>query len=286
MSADVLELDASPAPRRAVLRDLWGHRALLRVMARTDFQVRYKRAVFGVVWAVAVPLLQAAVLAFVFSKVFGDRALSLADDPDAVAVGRGVSFPVYVLSGIVAWSYMASALTPGSTAIVDGSSLADKVWFPRALLPIVPVLSALVGLGASTIALVVLMPILDTSIGPQILLLLPAVALVACFTVALTLVLAALHVYFRDVRYLVTATLLVWFYVTPIFYPPSLLRDYRHLLDANPMTGIVTLFRMATIGHVDRWVPAVGVSVAVTVVLLLTAVEVYRRHDRLFVDRL
>jgi lipopolysaccharide transport system permease protein len=286
VTVDILELDASPAPRLAVLRDLWGHRSLLRVMARTDFQVRYKRAVFGVVWAVAVPLLQAAVLAFVFSKVFGDRALSLSDDPDAVAVSQGVSFPVYVLSGIVAWSYMTSALTPGSTAIVDGSSLADKVWFPRALLPIVPVLSSLVGLGASTIALVVLMPILDTSIGPRILLLVPAIALLVSFTMALTLVLAALHVYFRDVRYLVTATLLVWFYVTPIFYPPSLLHDYRHLLDANPMTGIVTLFHMATVDHVDRWVPAVTVSVLATLALLVTAVEVYRRHDRLFVDRL
>jgi ABC-type polysaccharide/polyol phosphate export permease len=101
------------------------------------------------------------------------------------------------------------------------------------------------------------------------------------------LVLAAIHVYARDVKHLVQASLLLWFYATPIFYPPSLLGRFEWLLLLNPMVGIVHLFRLATLGEaVDSPGASVLVSVVVTAALAALAVELYRRLDRLFVDRL
>jgi ABC-type polysaccharide/polyol phosphate export permease len=244
------------------------------VLARKDFQVRYKRAVLGVLWAVVQPLLQAVVLVAVFSRV-------LKNVSDA-----SYSYGGFVLAGVLAWSYLTSTLGVASTSIVDGSGLSDKVWFPRAILAIVPGIANLVGLGSSIVILVALMPILDARYTTDLLLLGPAVVLLVAFVTALSLCLSALHVYFRDVRYLVGATLLLWFYVTPVIYPGTLLGGAGRWLDLNPMTGIVGLFQRAVVGPVGPIAGPVAVSCAVTCVLLVIGAVAHRRYDRLFVDLL
>ncbi|MEY2571273.1 MAG: lipopolysaccharide transport system permease protein [Acidimicrobiaceae bacterium] len=272
MEGELLELSAAPDSRRRAIRDAIDHGAVLMALARKDFQTRYKRATLGVAWAVAVPVLQAAVMAVVFSKI--------------VKLSGNGNYAPFVMMGIVVWSYVASTLSTGSTAIVDNASLTEKVWFPRCLLPTVPALSNSIGFGISLLVVLALLPFFDVNLGPQLLLLVPATVLLIAFTVALSLVLAALHVYYRDVRYLTQAALLVWIYVTPIIYPQELLGRWSWLLDLNPMTGIVDLFRMATIGSVHDAGRPIIVSVVATLLLLVGALEGYRRHDRLFVDQL
>jgi lipopolysaccharide transport system permease protein len=243
------------------------------VLARKDFQARYKRTSLGVLWAAAVPLLQAAVLAFVFSRF--------------IPVGGDVPYGAYVMSGILAWSgYFAMVVPQGTTAIVDGTALTDKLWFPRVILPLVPCVSNLVGLGIAMAILLVGAPILGAAPSAHLLLLIPACALMVAFTVALTTFLAALNVYFRDVRFIVTAAMTVWLYATPIMYTKSLVGDLAPWLDLNPMTGIISLFHVAVIGHDGSWLRAVVISLVATVILLVAAVEAHRRHDRLFADLL
>jgi lipopolysaccharide transport system permease protein len=251
---------------------MWNHREVLLMLSRADFHVRYKRASFGVAWAVVVPLVQAFVLAIVFSKL--------------IRIPSQKDFGAYVLAGVLAWSYFALTVTPGSTAIVEGSGLTDKVWFPRAMLPVVPGLANVPGLVVSMVLLIPLLPVLGSTISPRLLLLPVACALLVMFTLSLSIVLASLHVYFRDVKFIVQAALLVWFYVTPIAYPKSLLRGLAGFVDFNPMTGIITLFQMATVGHAGPWVRPVAVSLITTLLLVVATIESQRRHDRLFVDLL
>jgi ABC-type polysaccharide/polyol phosphate export permease len=268
----VLELSDRPESIWAWAADVWAHRDVLLMMSKADFQVRYKRASFGVLWAVVVPLLQAVVVAVVFAKV--------------IHVQSGFSFAAFVMSGVLPWGYFAGALAVGSTAIVDGSGLTDKVWFPRALLVLVPCISNLVGLAVSLVVLVAALPVLGVPLRPRILLLLPACVLLVTFTAALSLVLSALHVYFRDVRFLVQAALLVWFYVTPLAYPITLLGKLRPFIECNPMTGVITVFHLATVGSDHHWALPLAVAVGTTLLLLVAAAESHRRHDRLFVDLL
>lgn len=265
-----LDLTPSPERPRAWLAELWSYREVLDMLARKDFQTRYKRASFGVVWAVAVPLLQAAVMAVVFTLV--------------VRIPGSRHFAVYVMSGVIPFSYFSTVVLAGTTAIVDGSSLTDKVWFPRALLVIVPAISNLVGFAVTIAVLLVLMPVFGVPMGAQLLLFVPAVALLVGFTVGLSLVLAALDVYFRDVKFLITAALMIWIYLTPILYPQGLLRGLGPWLDGNPLTGIVVMFHMATVGSQGPWVRPLVISVVATAVLLVAGAEAQRRHDRLFVD--
>ena len=97
---------------------------------------------------------------------------------------------------------------------------------------------------------------------------------------------SALNVYFRDVRFITTAALLVWLYATPILYPKSLVGSLGPWLDLNPMTGIISIFHVAVLGEDGSWLRAVVISVCATAMLLLVAMEVHRRRDRLLVDLL
>lgn len=268
----MLDLAAGPTSRRDWLASLWDHRGVALVLSRKDFQARYKRASLGVLWAVLVPVVQAVVMIFVFSHF--------------IHVGHGVSYGAFVLSGILSWSYFAAALPFGTTAIVDGTSLTDKVWFPRAILPLVPCISGIVGLGISMVLLIIGAVILGVPIHASILLLVPACLLLILFTVALTLVLSALNVYYRDVRFIASAALMVWLYATPIMYPQSRVGSLGPWLAINPMTGVISLFHVAVLGSGQGSLPALAVAVGVTLVLLVAAMEAHRRHDRLFVDLL
>ena len=242
------------------------------MLARKDFQVRYKRASFGVLWAVAVPLLQAAVLAVVFSHI--------------VRIPGKVPFGPFVFAGTTCWSYLSATTQTSVSSIVDGSGLTDKVWFPRALLTIVPCLANLVALGVSVVALLAVAPILGARLTPWLLMLVPATLLLIAFTLSLGLVLSALDVYFRDVKFLTTAALLVWMYITPVIYPQAILGKLGPWLDFNPATGIVDLFHLAVLGQFESWHRAVIVTVVVTVALFVAGIEAHRRYDRLFVDLL
>lgn len=254
------------------MAEVWAYRDVLGVLARKDFQARYKRATLGLAWSVAVPILQAIVMAIVFSKVIRNSGVA--------------NYPIFVMSGIIPFSYFSSTLTAATSAIVDGSGLTDKVWFPRALLVIVPCISNSVGLLASLAVLLGLVPVFGAGYGPHDLLLVPAMALLLAVSVGLGLVTGALNVYFRDVKFLVQAALLVWLYVTPVLYPLRLVHSFANWLAINPLTGVVTLFHMAILGHQGSWALPVTTSIGVAVVLGLASIETYRRHDRLFVDQL
>lgn len=273
---EVTCIDARPRTRWDWLSDQWRHREVLLMLASKQFHVRYKRASFGVLWAVAVPAVQAAALALVFSHF--------------VRTKGGFSYPAYVVAAVLAWAYFSATLSTGATAIVDGAGMTDKLWFPRSLLVLAECVANLPGLAISMVLLLILLPILGVGYGLHTLALIPAMLLLVAFVTALSLALSALHVYFRDVRYLVQASLLVLFYLTPIAYPQRNLGTLGRLLDFNPLTGMANLFHLAAVGHPDLWATnltrSVAVTVGVTIVLAVLALEAHRRHDRLFVDLL
>jgi lipopolysaccharide transport system permease protein len=267
----VLEGESTPLSRLG--RELWESRALLSILARKDFYVRYRRASLGLFWAVGLPLFQAVVLAVVFSRV--------------VRIRTGTSFPVFVLVGMVPWTYFSNTLSAASTSIVEGSGLSTRIYFPRAVLPLVSVLANLYGYAITLVIAVVLCPFLGVGLGTGLLWLVPATALAVALTAGACLVTSALHVYFRDVRYIVTAAVIGWFYLTPVFYPLRLTHGaLRAVVLVNPLTGVVELLRLATAGADPQWRPAVLISVMWTVGLWLAAAGLHRRFNRIFTDLL
>ncbi|HEV2370345.1 MAG TPA: ABC transporter permease, partial [Acidimicrobiales bacterium] len=237
------------------------------------FYVRYRRASFGLTWAVGLPLFQSVVLAVVFSRV--------------VHIHTGTNFAVFVLAGMVVWTYFSNTLSAASTAIVDGSGMAARIYFPRVVLPLVSVLANLYGYAITVAILLILSPILGVGLGAGILWLVPATVLTVAMTAGACLVASALHVYFRDVRYLVTAAVIGWFYLTPVLYPLRLAHGPLHaLILANPVTGLVELARAATAGADPGWGWSALVSLAWALLLAAAGLALHRRYDRVFTDLL
>jgi ABC-type polysaccharide/polyol phosphate export permease len=185
------------------------------------------------------------------------------------------------------WTFFSMALSMASTGIVDNTELSSKVYFPRAVLPLAQVGTALYTYAITLAVVVVLCPFLGAGLGPRALLVIPGSALLIGLAVGFCLVNSALHVYFRDIRYAVSAALLVWMYVTPVIYPaadaPHVLRT---LLDVNPMTGVVDLFHAGLVGHAGALMIPLLSTAAWIIVLLSAGTALHCRYDRVFADLL
>jgi lipopolysaccharide transport system permease protein len=282
----LLDVTANRGRPIQLLRSLWDYRYLVFTLARKDFYVRYRRATFGVLWAVGLPFIQAMVLTLVFSVIV------------KLPAPAHVSRSVFIFSAIIAYNFFNAAVLQASTSIVDGTGMSSRIYFPRAVLPLTAIGANAYALVASVSVMFVMALALRTHLDQHVLLIIPAMLLVLLFTVSVGLVLSALHVYFRDVRYIVQAALLALFYVTPIFYSLSSSHGkqnaiihgphgtVRTILLLNPMSGIIEFFR-ASVGAADSvWPVAVGITLIWTVVLLVIGLVLQARWDRLFVDLL
>ncbi|MDP9325520.1 MAG: ABC transporter permease [Candidatus Dormibacteraeota bacterium] len=275
MSGDVqgFALENRPTPPATLIAETWGARWLIMTLARKEFFVRYRRASFGLLWAVGLPLFQAAVLTVVFSRV--------------LRINAGVPYPAFVYAGLIGWSFFSAVLGGGSSAIVDNAMLASRIYFPRTVLPLVTVVANLYSHVISAVILVIICLAFGVPVGVHLALLIPATLLMTALSASFVLVLSALHVYFRDVRFIVQAALIAWFYVTPVFYPTWLLSGRPlQLILLNPVTGVVELFRAATVGADADLGYVVAVSCVWTVVLGAIGLLLHARFNRVFSDLL
>jgi lipopolysaccharide transport system permease protein len=256
--------DDHASPRRRALGLVW-------VLSRKNFQVRYKRASLGVAWAVVQPVFQTALLSFVFLVVFPGTAK------------RIEHYPVFVLSGMLPWAYFAQGLSAATTSVVDNAGLVRKVRIPSWVFP----LSAVGGITQAFLASLGVLLIASVAIGTASwgLLLLPvAVVLETLFIASLGVLTCAFHVAMRDVKYLVDAGVMAFFYATPVLYSLDRVPErYRPIFQANPMEGILTLYRSATLGTPIAW-SGVAVSVGCTVVLAGLAWWAHRARSGEFAD--
>ena len=268
MSAGPLaEVEVQAPTRSERARDLAG---LTWVLSRKNFQIRYKRAVLGIVWAVLQPAFQAAVLTVVFVEFF-----------DA---SQGIEhFPLYVLSGLLPWAFFAQSLSAGTTSVVDNGPLVKKVALPLLVFP-------LSSIGGTALAFAAALPVLLVaglvvgSLGPELLLLPVAVLLQLLVATGVATLTASLYPAFRDVRYLVESALVVGLYLTPVIYDPARAGStVEALLRLNPLTGVLSLYRAA---FLDRPVDlaAVGVTVGGGLLLLGLGLLVFRRRSDEFPD--
>jgi ABC-type polysaccharide/polyol phosphate export permease len=266
-------LKGERTPLRRLVADVWRSAELIRTLSRKDFFVRYRRASFGVVWSVVVPLLQAVVMSVILTRFIRFNEVS--------------PFPVYVFAGTVAWTFFTSAVTAATTSIVDGADLSTKIYFPRAVFPLVSVGTQFYTLVPSAAVLLTASLAFGVAPGPHLLLLLAGLALLMALALSFALVLSALYVYFRDTRYAVQASLIAWFYATPIFYPIGRTGFAEPYIQANPVTGVVELLHAATVdtGSGPLAVP-VAWTVGWTLALLGCGLFLHRRFDRLFSDLL
>jgi len=257
------------------LRELWRYRELLWFLALRDVQVRYKQTALGAAWALIQPL--AAML--VFTLFFGKLAEMEKKLPP------GLPYMVFVLAALLPWQLFSFALTNSSNSLVNNRNLITKVYFPRLLVPLAPLLCGLLDFAISFLVLIAMM--LGFGVVPGFAALtLPFFLLLAVTTsLAVGLWLSALNAVYRDVQYTLPFLTMIWMFASPVAYSSAIVpARWQWLYGLNPMVGVIDGFRWALLGTGELSLPLLGASTLSVVALLIGGLYYFRAMETYFAD--
>ncbi len=254
-------------------RELWSYRELALFLVWRDLRVRYKQTVFGALWAIIQPLL----LMLAFSLFLG-RITGIAP--------AGIPYPLFAFAGLVPWTLLSQSLIASSGSLVGSANLIQKVYFPRLLLPVTAAGSYLIDFAIAMSVLGLLMLYFGFAPSPSVIWLVPLTGLTVAAALAVGILLSAVNVRYRDVRYAVPFFVQFWLIASPVAYSANLVpSQLRTLYEVNPMTGVLEGFRWALFGHGEPApVEALSIGIAVTTIILLVGLAYFRRVERTFAD--
>jgi ABC-2 type transport system permease protein len=241
---NVTERTSDPLSLRPIarVRELYAYREILLNLVRKELKVKYTASALGAAWSILNPIVFLAVFTFVV-KVMGNST---------------PHYPVFLLSGLLAWNLFSVAVGNGTRCVIDNGNLVKKVAFPREILPLSVVGVVLVDFVLQSAVLFMFMIVSGYGFHVEALVLYPlSFVTLVVFTTALTFWVSALNVRYRDVQHLIGLALLVWFWMTPIVYPAGVVQAKLvepsapwspHLWTVyllNPLTPIVSGFQRA-----------------------------------------
>jgi len=253
-------------------RELKQYRDLLYFLVARDIKVKYKQTVLGGLWAVIQPFF----MMVVFTLFFGKLAKIPSD---------GIPYPIFNYTAMIAWTYFAQAVSQSGNSIVGSGSLITKVYFPRIIIPLTPVVAGLLDFSIAFVVLLGMM--LYFHIYPTIMVLMLPVLILLMMLIAsgVGMLLAALNAKYRDIRYTIPFLLQFWMFATPIVYPASLVPEkYRMIYALNPMTGVIEGFRSTLLGTVAFPTQMVLMSLIISLTLFLTGLTYFKQVERHFAD--
>lgn len=245
------------------------YRYLLRQLVNRDFRVKYKSSSLGMIWSFLNPLLSMLVYLVVFSTLFNSDV---------------ENFPVYLMAGIVCFSYFSEATNLGMASIVGNSALITKVYMPKLIYPLSKVLSSGINLCISFIPLLIVMLITGVPFHKSLLLLPVVVMYLILLCFGMSLILSTLNVFFRDTAFLWGVALTMLNFLTPIFYPETIIpAQLITIFHMNPLYQIIFFMRTIILdGCSPTPVTYLYCTLSVTA-LLAFGLWVFRRNQDRFV---
>jgi len=260
------------------LSDLWHYRDLLWMFIRRDFVSVYKQTILGPLWFFIQPLITTIMFTVIFTGV-----AKISTD----------SYPpmLFYLAGTTPWNYFATSLTKTSATFINNAGIFGKVYFPRLITPISIVASNLIQFGIQFLLFFGFLAyylIQGAAIQPDwlmIILLTPVLlVLMALLGLGTGIIVSSLTTKYRDLTFLITFGVQLAMYATPVIYPMSAIPEkYRLYIEANPMSAIIESFRAIYLGGTIPW-PQLGVSAAVTTILLLIGIAIFNKVEKTFMD--
>jgi lipopolysaccharide transport system permease protein len=252
-------------------KELKEYRDLFFFLAWRDIKVLYAQTVMGFSWAILQPLIQIVLFTIIFGKV-------------AKLNTDGIPYILFSSVAIVPWVYMSQAINQSSQSLISGQSILGKIYFPRLIFPITPVLSKLINFGISL--LIVLGVMLYYRVFPTWnLLLLPLfIGIMMLISTAIGLWLSTLAIRFRDVQHVMSFFIQMLMYSAPIVYSASSIPEkYRILYSLNPIVGVIEGFRASLLGTPVPWL-YICPGIITAVIMFITGAFYFRRMERIIVD--
>ena len=247
------------------------YRELLGFLAWRDIKIRYRQTLLGGLWAVLQPLIAMVIFTFVFHRMAGVKS-------------DGPPYPLFAFAGLAPWTFFSTSLTQSSNSLIANQQLVSKVYFPRLFIPLGAIVALLLDLALSLGLLAVLMIYYHWHL-PASVFWLPVFAAGAVLTACgAGMMLSALNVSFRDVKYTVPFLVQMGIFITPVIYPVQYLpHRWQMLMGLNPMAGVVTGFRYALLGTPAPW-QLMGLSLAISALLFFAGLLIFKRMENRFAD--
>jgi len=248
------------------------HRELIGILVVKQLKLRYRGSILGFCWTLLNPLLLMAVYTLVFSIYF------------RVDVDK---YPAFLFSGLLPWIWFSSSLQQGVTCILDGAGLVTRSQFPAEVLPVVTLTSNSVNFLLTLPLLFLFLLAFHVELGPALLALPVLIGLEYLLTLGPVLILSAANIYFRDLQHIILHLLTVAQFLTPIFYPVSLIPEpFRAWAFVNPLTVLISAFQdVLYYNRLPPWPSLLGLLLLSWVMLSVSA-TMFARYKHTFAEML
>ncbi len=247
----------------------WAH--IVFALSWANIKVRYKSSILGIFWSLITPLLFLGIFVFIFSQAFSEID----------------NYPLFALSGLVFWNFFSTATSQIIGSVIGGGGVLKSIPVPPIIFPVSSLLAALFNLCFSLIPFSILMLLFGQRPSWNLVALIPIIVLYACFALGISLMLAALNVYMRDVLMLWSSLIPGMLYCTPIAYPVGLIPDkWQWLMNFNPLFHYISAIRSvlyySSLPSLNEW----SIIFSITLVSLALGIGVFQKLQCNFISAL
>lgn len=258
-------------------KEIWDYRELILRLVHRDFVSRYKQTVLGSAWYVIQPLFTSLMFTLVFNRIAG---ISTGEVPPML----------FFLAGTVCWGYFNSCVTNTATTFISNSSLFDKVYFPRLVVPLSQLIVNLIGFAMQMVLFLFFYVYFflqgaGIAMGWRIIVLPVLILQMAALGLGVGCIVSAITTRFRDLQIMLGFFMQLWMYASCVVYPLSLVpENWRWLYALNPMVFIIEAFRFAFMSHGSVYLWQIIFSFFISVIVILVGLIMFNRAQRTCVD--
>jgi lipopolysaccharide transport system permease protein len=256
------------------ISELWQYRELFYFFTWRDIKIKYKQTVLGFAWA----LLQPCLMALIFSLFFGN----------ALAVpSENIPYPIFVFSGLLLWNIFSSGISSAGNSMVTNANIIKKIYFPRLIIPISSILVSLFDFLIAFVLFIAMIVYYQITLSPiHLFIFIPLGVILTCMaTFGLGLLLAALNIKYRDIKYIIPFLVQTLLFMTPVIYPVSILKYtfLKYLVALNPMYAPITLFRSG-FTHTTPEFNLLLISLTSSLLFFVGGLYYFRKTEAYFAD--
>lgn len=245
---------------------------LTRELTGREIKSRYKQSVLGYAWVILNPLFQMLVMAFVFSHIIRFPTV-------------GIPYTIFLYTGLLPWTLFANSLTGATNSLVVSSNLLKKVYFPREIFVISTILSKIVDFLLASTIFVVFLIFAHIPLTLNIIWVIPIFLIQQIFTYGISLILAAVNLFYRDIQYVLTLILTIGMYLTPVIYPTEIFpNQYRWIFQLNPMAVIINAYRQTILNGELPNLTSLSIALVVSCLILFLGYRLFKKLEGVFAD--
>jgi lipopolysaccharide transport system permease protein len=252
-------------------------RELLWQMVGREVKARYKQSILGYFWVILNPLAQMLVMSFAFSVIL--RIPTNA--------GANIPYSVFLFVALLPWNLFSNSLGSAANSLVGSGSLITKIYFPRTILVISTIIAKIIDFLFAISILVIYMIVYHIPITWNILWIIPILLIQQIFTLGLSLFFAAANLLYRDIQYLLNMILLLWFYLTPVFYSADFIPSkYKIFYQINPMSVIINAYRQVVLGGGEPKYSSLIIAFLLSFTVLFIGFKYFKSREKIFADNI